>query len=97
MLSDAVKETATKIGQFYLEKNNGDFKATEIEINRTHITQIDVTCDAISIYTERPGVLIGKYGENILALEKFLNIKLCIIEEDDALSDYLIPQDWSDE
>ena len=91
ILSEEIKDAARKIGQFYLEKNYRDFKAAEIEINRTRITKLEVLDNIITIYTERPGILIGVRGENISALEKFLNAKLRIIEEIDVLSYYLIP------
>jgi ribosomal protein S3 len=46
---------------------------------------------SITITTERPGILIGKRGTNIDALEKFLGTKVKIIEDQDPLYHYLIP------
>ena len=96
MLSQEVKDVAERIGQYYLEKNHGDYASTELEITSLHISEIQVDNSlahsiAISITTARPGLLIGKRGTNIDALEKYLNTKVKIIEDKDPLHSYLIP------
>lgn len=97
MLSEQDKEAARKIGYFYLEKNNRDFKATEKEIVDLRISKVHVKDDGVvAITTERPGLLIGLRGENIDSLTKFLGVNVHIIEEPDSISYYLVPQDWDD-
>jgi ribosomal protein S3 len=74
---DKVRNIANLIKEYYLEKNkNRDIekmysKARE-EIFILGITQIVLKRGAIVITLMRPGMLIGRYGNNIGALEKFL-------------------------
>ena len=97
MLSQQTKEAASKIGEFYLQKNNRDYKATENEILNLRISLIRVLDDgAVEITTERPGLLIGRRGINIDELTKFLGVRVHIIEERDPINSYLIPQEWDD-
>jgi len=96
MIPDKVKEAARNIGAFYLQKNHGDFKAAELEILKLQISSISVddklpNSVSIAITTGRPGLLIGKRGENIDALTKFLGTQVKVIEDRDPLSSYLIP------
>ena len=95
-LSEEVKEAAAAIGAFYLQKNNGDYIATEKEITAMRISKIEVIKKAIHITVARPGLLIGKRGTNIDALETFLDTKIHIIEELDPLYNYLIPDDYQE-
>lgn len=94
MHSEEAKDAARKIGLFYLKKNNNDYEATEQEINKLRITKVDVTDNKVIIITERPGLLIGKRGENIDKLTDALGMEIHIIEEFDPLSAYLIPYDY---
>ena len=41
-MTDQEKEIARKIGQFYLQKNNGDYSKAEAEINAMNITSIKI-------------------------------------------------------
>lgn len=97
MLSEQDKEAARKIGEFYLQKNNRDFKATEKEIMDLRISKVRALENkTIEITTERPGLLIGRRGTNIDALTKFLDVHVKIIEERDPITYYLIPQNWDE-
>ncbi len=98
MLSEQVQNIAREIGLFYLEKNGGDFKKTEEEIGILQISKIEIgNPDRIVIITTgRPGVLIGKRGQNIEALEKHLSRKIHIIEDMDSIYDYLVPREEED-
>ena len=96
MLSEKIKKVARKIGQFYLEKNNRDLKATEIEINNLGISNLKLHENTVEITTKKPGLLIGKNGINIDNLTEFLNMHVYIIEEADPLDHYLIPQNWEE-
>ena len=92
MLPEQVKEVAARIGQFYLDKNKGDYKVTENEITDLCIASIDMANSEVTIVTGRPGLLIGSRGKNIEALEKYLNMRIKIVEDVDPLWAYLIPQ-----
>ena len=85
-----VREVAQMIGTFYLSKNNGDYEAAEKEIDRLRIAKIEVADGVVFILSARPGILIGKRGENIGALQEHLGKKIKIFEEKDSLRDYLI-------
>ena len=98
MLSDQVKDIASKIGAFYLRKNNGDYTATEKEIVDLRIMKIEVAVNkAVVITIGRPGLLIGKRGTNVDALSKFLQTEIKIIEDMDNLHSWLVPVDYRDE
>lgn len=91
MLSTEVRDVASRIGHFYLEKNHGDYKETEIEIRRLGITKLVVEPDKITITLERPGLIIGKRGGNLDSLTKRLGKTVRIEEENDPLNAWLIP------
>lgn len=94
-ISEEVKDVARDIGQFYLKKNNGDYKATAQEVLALRISKIEVANGEVSITTGRPGLLIGKRGTNIDALSHHLKVKIKIIEDIDHLSFYLVPyEEW---
>lgn len=106
MFSEKVKEIAKSIGQFYLQKNNGDYIATEKEVLRLQIKKIEFLIrenpageqihEAI-ITAGRVGLLIGKRGTNIDALTKHLGMKVKIMEDNDPLESYLIPYEPVDD
>ena len=84
------KELAEQIGLFYLSKCEGNYDKAREEIERSGITNILPIKDIAVIWTRRPGILIGKRGENIEKLESFIHYKIHIIEEESIL-DYIIP------
>jgi len=99
--SQEVIEVAQKIGQFYLEKNGGDYVKVEDELRLLDITNIEVTeevCKSckckgrvISITLTRVGLFIGKRGENIDKIGEMLGCKVKVIEEMDSIYNHLIP------
>lgn len=92
MIPQEIREMAEKIGQFYLQKNSGNYATTAREIADLQISKIEVAEKEISITTARPGLLIGHRGMNIDSLAKFLQTKVRIIEEMDPLISWLIPR-----
>lgn len=100
MLEPEVKDVAQRIGQFYLAKHNNDYDATATELLRLQITQLTIEDDVVTITTARPGLLIGKRGQNVEALENHLNAKVKIKEELNSLFDWIMPvkeEDWDDD
>lgn len=92
MYSKKVKDVAERIGEFYLHKNNGDYSKTAKEIVEINFTKLEVTeDDVVIITTSRPGLLIGKKGENIVGLQLFLSKDTKIVEEMEPLNDLIIP------
>lgn len=93
-MTDESKEVAARIGNFYLRKNNGDYAASQKEIEQLRISKVEVTVDGncVIITTARPGLVIGRRGQNIDALTDALRMKVRIVEEADPLDSYLIPQ-----
>jgi len=87
------------IGNYYLDKNYNNYKKTAEDIRILGITQIEHKKDTIIITLQRCGILIGRRGENIDALQKFLATKTKYtkldIKEDKIIS-WLIPYDYSD-
>lgn len=96
------QEVARIIGQFYLEKNGNDYVATEDEITRLQITDIEVEHKSkVIIELSRPGLLIGKRGENCEKLQNYLSMrgfhKLEIKEAKQNILDFLVPYEYNDE
>ena len=103
------KEVISQIGRFFLERNlkksDNETKVHQVylqtrkEIQILGITRIVLTSDnEIEIHLDRPGLLIGKKGEQIDALSEYLNKKYGINKiqiREDNLFMYLIPNDWS--
>ena len=102
------KEVISQIGRFFLERNlkksDNETKVHQVylqtrkEIQILGITRIVLTSDnEIEIHLDRPGLLIGKKGEQINELSEHLKKyginKIQIIEDD--LFMHLIPNDWS--
>lgn len=92
------REIARHIGEYYLEKNNFDYKKTEEDVSILGITQIEHKKDTIIITLQRCGILIGRRGENIDKLQKFLASKTKYtkldIKENNIIS-WLIPCNYS--
>lgn len=92
-ISEQIKEIANLIGDFYLNKNKGDYQKAAKEIYELQITDLCRLVDNIVVITTgRPGLLIGKKGDNIFALIDWLKRPIKIQEAEDSLLDYLIPQ-----
>ena len=93
------REAVDSIGEFYLDKHQNTgagsiyAKARE-EILTLGITRIQARGTTVIITLHRPGMLIGRRGENIFALEAYLakktHFKKINIVEEKVLT-YLIP------
>lgn len=99
MISQEVKDVCKKINKFYLKKNLGHGEVAERELLALQITKVRLSPDVehpdtVEITTNRPGLLIGKLGQNIDDLSKFLGMKIKIREEMDHINNYLIPCHW---
>ena len=106
MLTEQEKELAKKFGNFYLQKNCGNYTTCQAEITNLQISQFKLlqeqcpTCKGheytrLQIVCVRVGLFIGKLGKNIDELENYLGIKIKLEEEKDPLYQYLIPYDYS--
>lgn len=79
---------------FYYEKNNENRENAIEEIRNLSIQQIETGYNEIFVWTSHPGLFIGKRGETIDKLEKFLskklrkeNFKVKIFEKDDIVNE----------
>lgn len=85
-------ELAEQIGQFYLQRNNGDYEKTADEISKLRIAEIiPIGITMAVIKTSRVGLMIGKRGEDIKDLEAFVKRKLFLVEHQN-IEDWIIPQ-----
>jgi len=89
-------EIGQKIGMYFLNQNNEDYKATEKFIRDLHISDIWETDDKIFIQTARPGLLIGRKAVYYDGLTEFLGKKIEIIESF-CWADVITPFDWQTE
>lgn len=92
MIDSETRKVAETIGQFYLEKNGGDYEACRQEIEKLAITGLAVEDGKVTITTARPGWLIGKRGTNIDALAGRLNREIKIIEAPVWWPDVIAPE-----
>lgn len=92
-MDTATKNICQKIGQFYLNKCNGDHKAAQSELCHLIITDVSIPTDGnlVIIKAVRVGMLIGKRGSNIDALEKFLKVPIKVIEEQESVYNWILP------
>lgn len=98
MISEEVKDIAHCIGQFFLEKNELDYKAACAEIEKLRINNLSIIDEqTIEIETSRPGLIIGRRGELIDKLSKYLKKEIKIVETKETLLDYLLPYNWQAE
>lgn len=98
MIPENIREIAKIIGEYFLERNGGDYSKTELDLLRLGISNIAQRDDGkIAITTARPGLLIGKRGETVDKLTKRLGKTIHIIEEMDPLINYLVPQKEEDD
>lgn len=103
MISEEVKDIAHRIGQFFLEKNELDYKAACAEIEKLRINNLSIYekrtngKTTIEIETSRPGLVIGRRGEQIDKLSKYLGVEIRLVETKETLLDYLLPYNWQAE
>lgn len=96
MYSDEVKEIAADIGQFFLDKLNGDFGKTRVFIESMRINSISLNDNKITIELSRPGLLIGWRGKQIEDLIKYLGRDIHIVETMEHIEDCIIPYNYED-
>jgi predicted PilT family ATPase len=84
------------ISSFYLNKHNQDYLAAQKEVEKLKIVNITIENDVVTISTSRPGLLIGRKGGNIDALEKHLDKKIKIVESF-HWDEILVPYNYMDD
>lgn len=87
MYSEEEKKIAREIGYFIYEKNKFSICEAIKELKYYGIKEIKLKGDKLTIRLSRPGLLIGKKGENIEALKN--KLKVIIIVEEDHLDSYM--------
>ncbi len=92
MFNQASVEAAYRIGQFYLQKNDGDYDKTQQELYQLQISSVTVEDGVVTIHAARIGLLVGRRGENVDRLTHFLGQKVRLIEDFDSIYDHLIPR-----
>lgn len=86
-----IRAICQKIGEYYLDKCERDFVITADKILALQIQNVEVSEDIVTITTARPGMLIGKRGENLDALEKILGKKIKVVESYFTWTDLITP------
>lgn len=100
MLPHPVREACKVIGHFYLHKHKNNYALAADEITKLQITKVEINQNKLCITAGRVGMLIGRRGENIDNLSKFvqsqLQMEIRVIEDEDGLLDCLIPhkEEW---
>lgn len=69
-----------EIANFYAQKFNGDYAKAGEEARKLQITDIKVSGNEVEISLARPGLLIGRKGENIDKLSAHLKKKIKVVE-----------------
>lgn len=90
------QEVGYSISNFYLKKHNFVYPDAQREVEKLKITSIEVNDEGdVMIYLGRPGLLIGRRGENINDLSAFLNRKINVVESF-HWDEIVVPFDYSD-
>jgi len=95
--SAKLEQIGYDIASFYLNKNKNDYVAAEKEVISLNITdiQIDPYNSKLRIFTARPGLLVGRKGENLDNLSKHLKREIEIVEAF-HWNEVLVPFDYSE-
>lgn len=97
MLTQEIKDIAMQIGQFFLNRNNGDYVKTEKQITDMRINNISLSTDGkLVIELSRPGLLIGRKGIQITDLTNYMGRPIHIVETMEHVYDYLVPRPYWD-
>lgn len=96
-ISTELQGICCAIGHFYLRKCENNYEEAADEIARLRVTEVSLVSDEVHIRLNRPGILIGRRGENIGNLEKFLKRKVKIFEETTDWTYLLTPIDYEKE
>ena len=91
----ALRDLASCIGQFYLSKEKFDYQKASESVTALCISNLNIKGNEVIITLGRPGLLIGRKGENIDALGDYITQyykrKITIrVKEEQILQD-LIP------
>jgi len=73
-----------KFAEFYLDKNEGNLEYARDEIRRLGIKGIYLDDNDLVVTLSKPGLFIGRYGNNIINLENYLKVNLRIIESENV-------------
>jgi hypothetical protein len=91
IVTDEIRDILARIAGFYMSKSHAESQAEvvqaaerEITALRLHNVRLSPDKKSVIISLSRPGLLIGKLGTNISALEKFLGLSVHIDERDNA-------------
>lgn len=99
--SPELRELGYSISNFYLAKHGENYELAAQDAEKLKITNLTLENSILTIYTPRPGLLIGGRGENIGNLSDWLKEKNQIVKveiiESFHWDDILIPYDWMGE
>lgn len=94
--SNEVREICWQIGVFYLKKFGGCYEEAEKRIVGIGFEDVVLMKDgSVEIYVRRPGLFIGKRGEDVGKLSEHLGRKIKIFEEN-CIEDFIIPIDYAE-
>jgi ribosomal protein S3 len=87
------------LDKYAIESRDLQYKNAQEEVRALGLTQISVKGNELCITLSRPGILIGRKGENIDKFERYMNdkggfTKIKIVE--DRVIGCSIPYDYSD-
>ncbi len=88
-----LQDIAQKIGEFFLEQSGKDYEVAEETIRNIWISKIELVDGVVVITAVRVGLLIGKRGETIDALTKYLGLNMKVKIVEDALLGWIMPAD----
>ncbi len=99
--SKRLMEIGYEINSYYTQKHTVDgvcnYAKAQEDVRNCCITNLELKLGKLVVHTRRPGLFIGRKGENIEGLSKFLNIPIHIEEVKFSWEDIITPLDWSDD
>lgn len=90
-VSEPVVDACHKIGAYFLAKFDGDYVKSIDHVYDLRIEKVEVSKDAVTITTSRPGLLIGRMGKDYEGLCGYLKIKIKIVESrEESYTDLIV-------
>lgn len=92
---DRIREVGAQIGEYYLQKNNGDYESAGREVANLRVTDLSfIGVNRLAIKCCRPGLLIGRRGHNIDMLSQHIGMSVKVVEDSMDFTYIVTPVDY---
>lgn len=89
-LNKQEQEVFGRIATFYIERSGGDYAKAIKDVEQIGFRRIEVFGDNVVVWAKRVGLFIGRRGENVDQLQKYLGKKIYIKEVEGDAEDSIV-------